>query len=320
MSDMDINKMDFKQLRSEVQLLRDELAVFKRKFNDVAYNIDTDNFGKAFTAEHNGMKAQLRVTAESIESVVSDLVNYSKITQTADMIQSVVSKTVDLKNAVAITSLDKATDTTKIYALQEKSGGKVVKETYYYYNDVVKRWEIVTGNTINTVFEQTSSGFKMRGNVVISGNLITEGTISGDRIEGGTLVGTTIKTSDTGAHATLNSNGLRFYDDVDQREGWSIEPNSNFGGVFNFYHNGGKAYTFGSDIAGASYTTTDMVIKALSGNRGRFVVDVGNSAYEEVKFVGLNTLGGTNSPCIYANEQLLATQNWVRSQLSSGTA
>ena len=39
MSDKDINKMNDKELRNEVQLLRDELAIFKRKYEDFYNNL-----------------------------------------------------------------------------------------------------------------------------------------------------------------------------------------------------------------------------------------------------------------------------------------
>lgn len=39
MSDKDISKMDYKELRNEVQLLRDELAIFKRKYEDFYNNL-----------------------------------------------------------------------------------------------------------------------------------------------------------------------------------------------------------------------------------------------------------------------------------------
>lgn len=39
MSDKDINQMDFKQLRNEVQTLRDELAIMQRKYQDMFDNI-----------------------------------------------------------------------------------------------------------------------------------------------------------------------------------------------------------------------------------------------------------------------------------------
>ena len=48
MREENIEKMNFKELRSEVQYLRDELAIFKRKYEDAIYNLDGDNFGKSF--------------------------------------------------------------------------------------------------------------------------------------------------------------------------------------------------------------------------------------------------------------------------------
>ena len=45
MSD-NIPDMNFKQLRNEVQLLRDELAIMKRKYEDILYNLDDDNFSR----------------------------------------------------------------------------------------------------------------------------------------------------------------------------------------------------------------------------------------------------------------------------------
>lgn len=98
MSDMDISRMTDKQLRNEVQMLRDELAVFKRRFEDMIFNLDSDNFGKSFTVEQNRMKAQLKIAADAIQVMVSDtdlnneLVSYAKTTWTADQIESVAKK------------------------------------------------------------------------------------------------------------------------------------------------------------------------------------------------------------------------------------
>ena len=96
MSDTAIDKMNDKQLRAEVQALRDELAIFKRKYEDMIYNLDSDNFGRSFKVEQNNMKAQVKVTAEAIETVMSattvlgDKLD-SNIKQTADLIESSVS-------------------------------------------------------------------------------------------------------------------------------------------------------------------------------------------------------------------------------------
>lgn len=179
MSDGDINKMNFKQLKNEVQLLRDELAIFKRKYEDAIYNLDSDNFGKNFTIEQNNMKAQIKITADAIKTMVSDtdlaaeLEKYSTIEQTAERIQTVVSKSANLDEAVLIDSLDNATDTEAIYVIQQKDdNGTVLSETYYYFNDVTNQWEILSGDSIYTVFNQTADGFSLKGNVMIDGNAV----------------------------------------------------------------------------------------------------------------------------------------------------
>lgn len=96
MREENIEKMNFKELRTEVQLLRDELAIFKRKYEDAIYNLDNDNFGTSFTVTQNNMKAQLKIAADAIKSAVTEenlaleLKNYSTIEQTAETITSTV--------------------------------------------------------------------------------------------------------------------------------------------------------------------------------------------------------------------------------------
>lgn len=96
MREENIEKMNFKELRTEVQLLRDELAIFKRKYEDAIYNLDSDNFGKSFTVEQDNMKAQIQISADAIKTMVSDtdlqleLEKYSTIEQTATQIELAV--------------------------------------------------------------------------------------------------------------------------------------------------------------------------------------------------------------------------------------
>ena len=179
MREENIEKMNFKELRKEVQLLRDELAIFKRKYEDAIYNLDSENFGKSFTVEQNNMKAQIKVTADAIKTMVSDtdletaLANYSTITQTANAIQTIVSKGANLDDAIEITSLDQAADKSAIYVIsQTDSLGNVTGETYYYYNDLLNQWEVLSGDSIYTVFKQTASGFALKGNVLIDGDTV----------------------------------------------------------------------------------------------------------------------------------------------------
>lgn len=189
MFDIPISKMNDKQLRNAVQMLYDEFAVFKRKYEDAIYNLDSDNFGRSFTVEHNNLKAQVKITADAIKTMVSDtdletaLADYSTITQTANAIQTVVSKGANLKTAVEIPTLDYAADLESIYVIREKdASGNVTGERYYYYNDLLRRWEILSGDSIYTVFNQTASGFELKGNVVIDGEtVITKNlTLSGN--------------------------------------------------------------------------------------------------------------------------------------------
>ena len=189
MWEADISKMNYKELRNEVQFLRDELAIFKRKYEDAIYNLDSDNLGKSFTIEQNKMKTQIKITADAIKTMVSDtdlqsaLANYSTITQTANAIQTVVSKGANLDEAIPVTSLDYATDRNAVYVIRSTDAlGNITGERYYYYNDLLNQWEILSGDSIYTVFNQTASGFELKGNVLIDGNtVITKNlTLSGN--------------------------------------------------------------------------------------------------------------------------------------------
>ena len=187
MREENIEKMNFKELRAEVQLLRDEFAIFKRKYEDAIYNLDSTNFGKSFTAEQNNMRSQIRISADAIKTMVSTkdletkLENYSTIEQTSDAIHMVVSKGADRQNAEAIDDLSEATDTTKVYVIRGEDD-----EVYYYYNGLMKQWEQLSNDSIYTVFNQTADGFSLKGNVVIDGetvvtkNLTLSGNVTWD--------------------------------------------------------------------------------------------------------------------------------------------
>lgn len=174
MSDMDINRMDFKQLRNEVQFLRDELAIFRRKYEDMIYNLDSDNFSSHIIKEKDGMKAQIKLTAEEISTKVSNEDFESAISQTAERISSVVVESIDLSQAIRVNSPDDFEDISEIYSVLERDGeGNVVGETFYYYNAISHKWETVkSSETIHSLFEQTSDGFKLKGNVSIDGSCI----------------------------------------------------------------------------------------------------------------------------------------------------
>ena len=89
MSD-NINKMDFKQLRNEVQLLRDELAIMQRKYEDILYNLDNENFSSQIIQEKDDMKGDIEINAKSIKTKVSSKEFESTITQVHDKIETEV--------------------------------------------------------------------------------------------------------------------------------------------------------------------------------------------------------------------------------------
>lgn len=225
-----------KQLCNEVQLLRDELAIMKRKYEDILYNLDTDNFSQrvvkqgkdmytkieqtageislqaekvgentknlaelqitakeiqseVFEENENGTKtSRITQTAEAIRSEVQSAVdgvnddtdeklkNYSTITQTAEAIRSQAYASADLSSAQEINNISEAVDQTKTYYIPSTNGTKA----YYYYNTISKEWEEIKGGGIETVFEQTAQGFKLKGNVLVDGSCVLTDSLTFD--------------------------------------------------------------------------------------------------------------------------------------------
>jgi hypothetical protein len=206
--------MDFKQLRNEVQLLRDELAIMKRKYEDILYNLDDDNFSGQFLKEKDNMKTEIKIAADGIKTKVSkedldkslsqystleqtaeairtevaalsetDGELYSQISQTASSIKSVVSKNISVKFEKSVKPTKSNTTDAEKGILCEYNG------TLYYYNDITETWkEYPYADGIMSQFLQTPSGFEMTGDVSISGDAIVGGTISGSKLKGGSFV------------------------------------------------------------------------------------------------------------------------------------
>ena len=207
-----IEQMDFKELRKTVQELSDTIAVMKRKYEDLLYNIDESNFSGAYQVIVENQRAEVKIDKDMISAIVQ---------------------------------------------------GEL------------------TGDILNKYFT----------GIIISPH--------------------EIKLIDEPWYLIFSGKGLKIYDGMDQVEGWAIEPDrAGFGGILNYYVNNGVCYTFGTGISGEGYHNTDMVLKALNGQRGRFVVDVTNSGNKEIRFVGMQE-PAKNAPHIYANGHLLATQDWV---------
>lgn len=301
MSDDNINNMTFKQLKNEVQLLRDELAVFKRKYEDAIYNLDSDNFGKSFTLSQNNMKSQIQISAEAIKTKVSNtdldtrLESYSTKEQTADSILQTVTKSymtnmLDgeyVTNAVLSSEIKQTADKisavvnavysnpVQVYAFSTSTADidTVYYETssglYWCYDG--KKWIEAQNGNFGSVFEQTVTGFALKGNVSISGDLITTGTISADRIS--TEIGQV-------------ANNLYLGDSQSGEE---------------------KELVFGDS---ARIMGVQDGLGVLSGIK---------TSSSSIRFADLAVDNGNLSPRIYANNMLLATQDWVKANSGSGT-
>lgn len=189
MSD-NINDMTFKQLRNEVQLLRDELAIMKRKYEDIIYNLDTDNFSSRFVKEQGNMRTAIEVNAEGIKTKVSneELKNYSTTEQTASLIKNTVtSEYVD----------DLLGDTYVTKSVFEQRSNEIYAEVSENYDDLsgsissvsVKANNISTkvGKMENgkfgdyTLFTQTSDQFVFEGGSVLFGEYISLADNDGEK-------------------------------------------------------------------------------------------------------------------------------------------
>jgi hypothetical protein len=158
----DINQMEVKQLRNEVQLLRDELAIFKRKYEDIIYNLDDDNFSSTLLREKEGMKTSIEVNAEGIKTKVSSEQLESAMTQTAGLIETKVN---NLENTLStkISQTEKEINAT-VSATYDSLSSSIssVKQTA---KTISSRVESVEGGEFNgyTLFEQTNDQFFFDG-------------------------------------------------------------------------------------------------------------------------------------------------------------
>ena len=72
MSDLPIKSMNFKQLRNEVQYLRDELAMMKRHYDDLLYNLDDDNIVSVSADKVKGLVVD-SITTDSLYAEYGDI-------------------------------------------------------------------------------------------------------------------------------------------------------------------------------------------------------------------------------------------------------
>lgn len=193
---MKISEKEWKSLNNKVIALTDRIERMKRMYEDLLYNLDDDNFSGRFLKEKDGMKTKITANEKGITAAVSKINdtedstnrNYeelsSRISQTAESISTEVKRVLNLSGAVAVDSVSDMTDTGKIYALKSFDGlGQPVYNDYYAYNFISGEFERLSDDTVYSFFEQTADGFKIRGDVLINGNLVRTTDTNGNILE-----------------------------------------------------------------------------------------------------------------------------------------
>lgn len=228
-STTDIGKMDFKQLREKVIELESIVAKMKRYLEDALSNLDTDNFSTSFIKEQGNMKAQIKMTAESLTSeyarIDENMTEFtSKIEQTADKISTQVSEIREDVGSLS-TSIDQTSDNIKLIALkginacfeatscpdnpseEEKNMLCKTGDTYWYYDNLSGEWkDYPSDGKVMTMFKQSADGFELIGNVYLKNN-------SSINISQSATIGSGIFLNLNGAPEGYLSNGITwFYD------------------------------------------------------------------------------------------------------------
>ena len=142
-----IQNMTDKQLRKEVQALRDELAIMKRKYEDIIYNLDTDNFSSRFVKEQGDMRTAIEVTAEGVKTQVeklsaTDQKLSSEIEQTATAIRAEVKKVEDdTKNGI-----NKTLENYTTLAMTDEKISLSAESTKTYVTDLLEEEYVTKAN------------------------------------------------------------------------------------------------------------------------------------------------------------------------------
>ena len=213
MSD-NIQNMTDKQLRNEVQLLRDELAIMKRKFEDIIYNLDNDNFSSSIVKEKDNLKAAVKITVEKLLSVYTkeeaNEIMESQIKQSAENIELKVSESYESKanaeekydnfySQLDLNSKQIQMTVSKVFSNiddcveppseNERDTEKIYHytvegvEQYLYYDEIAKSWYVTEGNSLFSSYTQTDDGFALKGDFVTTTNAGATVKIKGTKID-----------------------------------------------------------------------------------------------------------------------------------------
>ncbi len=275
-----IDSMNFDELRSFAKVLYQKIEALeglyartKREYSDAINNITKDNISIELINEQeaaiaktvseqttdilNGMvtlETKIAQNADAIELRASkeevDALSETVITQTAEAINQVALKCLPidaLNSATEVSSVEDMDDEAVIYKITthdpDVDNIKAEITTYYAYNNVLGKFlPILDGQSIYTVFTQTSDGFIFKGNVKIDASLIVKDTLYGFEYsdENGTAILKLSTTSSSGVYYPV-----MVYTDSSGNEILKVAFDS--AGTVDFYLNGNKIGYVGVD-------------------------------------------------------------------------
>lgn len=199
-----LSQSDKKKIYGQIEDLESKLYKLKK---ELQYYTEINNGDiTRIKKKYNNMSAELSVSAEKIKAEVTKevdgkLENYSTIEQTADSITATVEeKTKDLATKDDVSSA-------------VSSAKSEIKQTTDSITATVTSVETdINGlKTVNeSVFEQTSTGFKLKGDVAISGKLYDT-----DFEKGYFEVSSGNSATDFGFYSKSNKEIFKIYDAID---------------------------------------------------------------------------------------------------------
>lgn len=304
---MSNSQLEVKNLRNEVQLLRDELAIMKRKYEDIIYNLDTDNFSSRFVKEQGDMRTAIEITADGIKTKVSkedlnkSLSNYSTIEQTADKIST------------AVSSVNTSTDEKlKNYSTIEQTAQKItstVSKEYvtnligddYVTDDALNEYKATVTSTIDQkadgIYATVEANYEsVNGELDSMWGSISSVSVEADNIS--TRVGEVEKGKFGDYTLFTQSNNTFKFDGKYMLINSAIQIADDSGNhVFSIFHNEGNGVS--------------------AGRRGIYMCGVSvNLATPDPLMIG------TSNQSVYLydaiDDNLIATQGWVRDNAGSG--
>lgn len=149
-----IEDMNFDELRQTVSDMRAELTKYKKLLDLYLEDAENSALGKTLKLENGKLKTQIKAVAGELATNVT--------------------KEIDVSNAIPTDEIPTESgnyDTGSIYKHTETVDGEK-ETTYYYYNTITKKWDVVTNFSLMSVFQQTPEGFRLKGDVKVDGSCI----------------------------------------------------------------------------------------------------------------------------------------------------